>query len=117
MNGRQVHNVESHGGDFRQLALHIAKRSVQAGNGRRRSRKELVPRGKPRSFAIDPDREFHLVARSVLQIGVTRHQLHQRLIARVVVGLALLLRQLFQILRPLPKFSGIDAARAPGSFL
>src|ERR1700679_528293 len=60
MNGRHVQNIESHRGNLRKLLLHVAKACKLSGAPRRRSRKELVPRGKPRSFTINPDGQFRL---------------------------------------------------------
>ncbi len=75
MNRREIHRIEPELGDARELLLGVGERSVPARDGRRRPRKELVPRREARQLAIDDDLE---VVRVAGEIGRREVRFHER---------------------------------------
>src|SRR5207253_11024450 len=53
MDGRQVRDIEAHGGDIRKARDAVAKGSMFAGAGAARAGKELVPCAASRSITVD----------------------------------------------------------------
>jgi hypothetical protein len=75
MDGRQVEDVEAHGGDLGELLLNVFEGAVAAGDGRGGPRKELVPGGVAGALAIDPEGELGLVPRGEGEIGIAGDEL------------------------------------------
>ena len=72
--------------------------------------------GKPRPFAIDPNRQFGFKLRGVRQVRIARHQALKFLIARILVECALLAGQPLQIPRKLAQPAASLALRPRGCF-
>ncbi len=114
VDGRQVEDVEAHGGDLGQQGFDIAQGAVAAGVGRGGARKELVPGGEAGAFAVDPDAEVFVVAGGELQVRVARRDLADLVGDGELVDLGVLVcepaqgdRDLFELLRVFALGSGL----------
>jgi hypothetical protein len=58
VDGRQIEDVEAHGGDLGQQQLDVGEGAVAVGIRRRGTGKQLVPTGETGALAVDPEVQF-----------------------------------------------------------
>ena len=77
MDGRQVKHVEPHRRHVRQARFHVLKCAVPARLVCARARKQLIPRAKARSLAVNHDLQFFGIGGGIIARAMDAHQPRQ----------------------------------------